>query len=109
MTEVTIYKDANGEIAGFELHGHADFNLTGEDVLCAAVSTLVSHTIGAINEFTSDACENTVDEATPKVLFKLTDDSPSAESRMMLNAFESSIADLADAHPENITMIIREV
>ncbi len=109
MTQVTIRKNAAGDITGFSVEGHVDFRLEGNDVLCAAVSTLVSHTIGMICEFTDDACENTVDEEKPEVVFNLTVESPSRESRLALNSFESSIYDLAEAHPDNISLVYKEV
>ena len=109
MTRITIYNDIDNEIVGFRADGHADYNLSGQDVLCAAVSTLVSHTIGAINEFTSDACENIVDEINAGVSFKLTADNPSRESKVLLNAFASSIDELAYSNPNHISITFKEV
>lgn len=103
MTTIQFFCRGEDIITGFSISGHVDFSLIGNDILCAAVSTLVSHTIGSIQEFTSDACENIVDEDTPKVVFRLPDEI-SDTSKVLLNAFASSIDDLAFAHPSNITV-----
>ena len=108
MTNIVFYKNEKKQISGFEIVGHTDFGLSGTDVLCAAISTLCSHTIGSIQEFTNEPCENIVDEETPRVIFKLTDSELSSESQLFLEAFASSADDLAFAHPDNITVDYKE-
>ena len=69
MNKIIFFRNNNGHIKRFEVSGHTDFDLNGSDVLCAAVSTLVSHTIGSVQEFTDEPCINIVDEDIPKVVF----------------------------------------
>ena len=111
MTKIVVYRNKDERIKKFEITGHTDFDLSGSDVLCAAVSTLVSHTIGSVQEFTNEPCINTVDEQAPKVVFELTapDDELTKESGMLLEAFASSADDLAFAHPDNLVTEYRSV
>ncbi|EGL81611.1 protein of unknown function DUF464 [Caldalkalibacillus thermarum TA2.A1] len=48
MINIHIYRDQNGAIDAFNLHGHAGFAQKGEDIVCAAVSALTFGTINAI-------------------------------------------------------------
>lgn len=104
MTEIVIYRNERNYLVGFEVSGHTDYKLDGDDILCACISTLCSHTMGAISEFCRDACENTVDEKIPKLKFFITDEKPSKESELFLLSFASSIEDLEIAYPDNIKL-----
>ncbi|MGP4071391.1 ribosomal-processing cysteine protease Prp [Piscibacillus sp. B03] len=46
MIELTIFKDTNDTIQGFELSGHANSGPYGHDLVCAAVSAV---SFGAAN------------------------------------------------------------
>ena len=49
MTNVEFFIDNDNKIYSFKVTGHVDFALDGDDALCAAISTLVSHTIGQVH------------------------------------------------------------
>jgi hypothetical protein len=53
MIVVTIYKDQEGFI-GFEAEGHAEYAESGTDIICAAVSVLMTNTVNSIEMLTSD-------------------------------------------------------
>ncbi|HYE81252.1 MAG TPA: ribosomal-processing cysteine protease Prp [Clostridia bacterium] len=40
MIKIIIYKAREGEITGFKVTGHANFNTHGKDIVCSAVSAL---------------------------------------------------------------------
>ena len=109
MNKIIFFRNNNGHIKRFEVSGHTDFDLNGSDVLCAAVSTLVSHTIGSVQEFTDEPCINIVDEDIPKVVFEVSVDDPAPECSMLLEAFSSSVDDLAYSHPDNIKVVYEEI
>ena len=52
MIFVKIYKNRNGEYAGFSCKGHAGYAEHGSDVVCSAVSMLVINTINSIDHLT---------------------------------------------------------
>lgn len=102
MTECVFISDRNGDITEFEIFGHTGLDIEGKDVLCAAVSALVSHTIGAIHEFTHVACANVVDEKKPSVTFTLTDGAEDDRAQLFLRALISSLEDLEYKYPDGI-------
>ena len=53
MILVTIYKNQNGYI-GFEAEGHAEYSESGTDIICAAVSVLMTNTANSIEALTND-------------------------------------------------------
>ena len=113
MTNVEFFIDNDNKIYSFKVTGHVDFALDGDDALCAAISTLVSHTIGQVHEFTDDPCENIVDEDIPMVVFKLHPPSglPPAGgdlSYIFMESLASSVDDLAMMHPDYIKVSYTE-
>ena len=109
MTECVFTENNKKDIKSFEIKGHTGFDIEGQDVLCAAVSALVSHTIGAIHEFSGVACANLVDEDKPSVTFTLTDDTGEAHAQLFLKALASSLEDLEFKYPEKIKVEYKEI
>ena len=55
MIHVTIYKNTDQMVNGFQVEGHAGYAGEGEfDVVCASVSMLTINTVNSIEEFTED-------------------------------------------------------
>ena len=66
MTTVIFYK-TNGIYYGFEEQGHTGYGESGDDVLCAALSSMTMLLINAIEvSFASDV-EYTIDEKTTDI------------------------------------------
>ena len=106
MTECVFKKNKDDEIISFEIKGHTGFDIEGKDVLCAAVSALASHTIGAIHEFSDVPCANLVDEKKPSVTFALTEGVSEEKAGLFMNAFLSSLEDLEAEYPKQLKVII---
>jgi len=66
MTTVTFYK-ADGFYYGFEEKGHTGFGEEGDDVLCAALSSMTMLLINAIEVSFASRVEYTVDEKTTDI------------------------------------------
>ena len=62
MTQITFYTDPDGEIKGFRAEGHAGYAEAGEDIVCAAITALISNTVNSINELTESEAFADVDE-----------------------------------------------
>ena len=66
MTTITFYK-TNGFYYGFEEQGHTGYGESGDDVLCAALSSMTMLIINAIEvSFASDV-DYTIDEKTTDI------------------------------------------
>jgi len=50
MINVSIVKDKDGFIWGFEINGHSGYAAQGSDIVCAGVSALAYTAVGAITE-----------------------------------------------------------
>jgi len=81
MTKVTFYKE-NGVFYGFEEQGHTGFGEEGDDVLCAALSSMTMLLINAIEVSYASTVDYVIDEKTTDI--RLT-------SKSALPRFESDV------------------
>lgn len=51
MVIVTVTRDVKGKIVQFEATGHTDFAKSGEDIVCAGVSSLLQTTILGLRDY----------------------------------------------------------
>lgn len=51
MIRITVY-EKSGAISGFDVSGHAGYEQYGSDIVCAAVSALVTTCINSMESFT---------------------------------------------------------
>ena len=66
MTTITFYK-TNGVYYGFEEEGHTGFAESGDDVLCAALSSMTMLIINTIEVSYACDVEYTIDEETTDI------------------------------------------
>jgi len=66
MTTITFYK-ANGFYYGFEEKGHTGYGESGDDVLCAALSSMTMLLINAIEISYASNVDYTIDEKTTDI------------------------------------------
>jgi len=114
MTHATIYKSSqNGDILGFKTEGHADYAEKGSDIVCASISILVVNTINAIDLYTIDKYETQVNEDLALIEFKLnpfvSEIHVSNEARVLLNALELGLCQVAAGNPKHLSITIEEV
>ena len=66
MTTITFYK-TGGFYYGFEENGHTGYGESGDDVLCAALSSMTMLIINAIEVSYSSSVDYTIDEKTTDI------------------------------------------
>ena len=66
MTTITFYK-SNGIYYGFEEQGHTGYGESGDDVLCAALSSMTMLLINAIEVTYASSVDYKIDEATTDI------------------------------------------
>ena len=54
MIKITIQKEG-GQIKKIQIHGHAMYDTYGKDIVCAAVSSILTTTVNAILRFDENA------------------------------------------------------
>lgn len=66
MTHITFYK-SGGVFYGFEENGHTGYGESGDDVLCAALSSMTMLIINAIEISYASNVDYTIDEKTTNI------------------------------------------
>lgn len=65
MTTISIRKTRKGEYQSFECKGHAGYARGKQpDILCAAISVLVTNTINSLEELAGERLHHETDEGT---------------------------------------------
>ena len=85
MTNITIFRDKNQNVLGFECIGHAGFAGFGQDVVCAGISILVQNTINSIQTYTEEGFSCEADEKSGDIRF-LFSDVPEHDAALLINS-----------------------
>ena len=112
MTHAVIYKShVIGEVLGFKTYGHSGYADEGSDIVCSAISLLVINTINAIDTFTDAKYETQVNEDEALISFMLTSEMTEITSdiRVLLNALELGLSQVAAGNPDYLSISIEEV
>ncbi|MCR5215804.1 MAG: ribosomal-processing cysteine protease Prp [Lachnospiraceae bacterium] len=109
MITVTLLKKAD-KIVGFISEGHAAYDDSGKDIVCAAVSILVINTVNSIERFTLDEFEADQDAEDATITFSLKNpDLVSEKAEVLLNALELGIKGISAGNDEYLQVISKEV
>ena len=74
MTTIVIYRSRKGSYKGFCCMGHAEYDVSGKDIICSAVSALVINTINSVEQFTTDKFTLDTDHEEGLIRFTLEED-----------------------------------
>ena len=85
MTNITIFRDKNQNVLGFECIGHAGFAGFGQDVVCANISILVQNTINSIQTYTEEGFSCEADEKSGDIRFHFSD-VPEHDAALLINS-----------------------
>ena len=85
MTVITIFRNKNQEILGFECVGHAGFAKFGQDIVCAGISILVQNTINSIQVYTEEGFSCEADEKSGDIRFHFSD-IPEHDAALLINS-----------------------
>ena len=62
MTKVEVFKRLDGVYTGIKCSGHAGYADKGQDIVCAAISVLVTNTLNSIEKFSSAKLDAKMDD-----------------------------------------------
>ncbi len=109
MTKICVYKKGN-HIVKYTVEGHTGYAEIGSDIVCAAVSTIATHTLNGLAEIIKIPVGYEVDDAYFECIVP---DSLSEEERkqsdILLDAMYLTFKDLEEQYKEYITIIDMEV
>ena len=105
MIQISIYTNEKSMITGFCCEGHAGFAKRGQDIVCAAVSTLVFNTMNSIEQFTSDTYSYKEDEKSGRIEFKIISE-VSDRSELLLASFALGVQTIAEQYGNKYVRIV---
>ncbi len=109
MINVTIYKNQLEEYTAFQCKGHAGFAISGEDIVCSAVSALVINTINSVEYLVSDEFELVTDSESGLIDFSLKD-GYSSESVLLIRSLVLGLLGIQKNYgTEYIMLLFKEV
>ncbi len=92
MTKVTFYQKS-GKINGFTARDHSGYAEEGQDIVCAAVSALVIHTVNSLDRFTDDRIQNQFDGRRAIIDCRISG-IPSEKAQLLLDSLAQTLADM---------------
>jgi len=109
MTKICVYKKGN-HIVKYTVEGHTGYSEEGSDIVCAAVSTVATHTLNGLTDVVKIFVGYEVDDA---YLECIVPDDLSEEERkqsdILLDAMYQTFKNLEEQYKEYITIIDMEV
>ena len=97
MIKITIYKNQEEEYVGFQCKGHAEYDDSGKDIVCAAVSILVLNTVNSIEKFTYDKFKVEADDNTGFIEFMFHSE-PSTEAAVLVDSMILGLESIRDVY-----------
>lgn len=107
MIQAEFYVQDGDQITGFSVSGHAMFAESGEDIVCAAVSSAAYMTVNTITEILSLEPQILLDEGCMCVMLREPGDITRAQD--ILQGFRLHVTQLATDYPNNIAVNLRGV
>lgn len=107
MIQAEFYVQDGGRITGFSVSGHAMFAESGEDIVCAAVSSAAYMTANTITEILSIEPQLLLDEGCMCVLLREPGEIDRAQD--ILQGFRLHVTQLATDYPNHIAVNLRGV
>lgn len=95
MTEVKRYS------GGISVKGHAGYAPHGQDIVCAAVSTLVQNLVVSIAELTTDEIQYEIQPGSVEIKYR----NLTAEAQLLVDSFFIGIRLIADTYPNNVQLV----
>ena len=87
MISVNVYRNKERHVRGFKVSGHAEYEDSGKDIICAAVSVLSINTINAIQEFLPDELITVNTNEAEGMIECYFDDEPGEKAVLLLDTF----------------------
>ena len=106
MIQVKMHQNDKGVYTGFHVSGHAGYGAYGQDIVCAAVSALVVNTMNSVEQFTEDAFEGSIDEASGDVRFHFKDE-PGVEAALFMKSLVLGLTGIQEQYGTEIIQFVK--
>lgn len=113
MIQVKLYRDYENRIRGYNITGHAGYDVKGEDIVCAAVSVLAQTILLAlvkVCKIKKKDIDYSIDEGNMDVKIpNIPDREQDIKVEALLNTFEVGIEAIVESYPGYVVIENREV
>lgn len=92
----------NVSTTGITVDGHAGYDRSGKDIVCAAVSVLTQNLINSIESLTTDVIDYEIDNGYIKIAYR----NLSEKGRLLVDSFFIGISEIKRAYGEEYVLII---
>ncbi len=93
-------KANNGSISAITIQGHAGYAEKGKDLVCAAISSIATGALNALDELCPEECDLICDDA----LIQMCAVKESHDNQLILKAVWIQIATVAESYPDFIQL-----
>ena len=100
MTKITFYQKVDGTFQGFHSQDHAGYSAEGQDIVCAAVSSL--------DELTDDHYQIDVNQEDAEIDVVFTEEL-SEEGSLLLRSLILGLTSVEEEHGQYLDVIFKEV
>lgn len=105
MIQVQVRRDLHGRIRHFSVRGHADYAEHGQDLLCAAISSLVQNGVNAPEallgvQLPAKSTEGWVESEVPELSADLEE-----KVQLLLESMVYGLRSWAEEYPEHVHVI----
>lgn len=110
MTQITLYRDKDGNIVKGHVSGHSGFGDEGNDIVCASVSSVLYMALNGIEKVLNIKFGSSADDAFAE--FILPDDLNDEETdkiNILLESMFLFFKDLETQYPSNVKVTELEV
>ena len=105
MTKCEFYRQGE-RITGFSVSGHSGYAEAGTDIVCAAISAVVSMVEATVNDVCGAKAKVRVNEADARISLTLPASCDEEESiQAVLGGMMNTLLYLRDEYPENIEVL----
>lgn len=108
MIRAAFYQNSDGRYLGFQTRGHAGYAEAGSDIVCAAVSALVTNTVNSIELLTENHLLIKTDEEAGFLAVKLCE-AATPEAGLLFRSLRCGLEAIEKEHREYIHVVCKEV
>ena len=115
MIKIEIFRDRNNYIKKYTIFGHANFDVHGRDIVCAAISVLSQTALLSLVEvcgLKEESIEYTIDDKTGFLDVNLPRNIENGileKTQIVLNTLVVGINSVIESYPKYVTLQDREV
>jgi uncharacterized protein YsxB (DUF464 family) len=101
------FKSSKDGLYGFELSGHAMFNIEGPDIVCSAVSAMTNLVVNTLTEEFSAEVSTVIDGDEAKIVVEVDRVSLSNAFAVegLIRGFRTELCNLKEEYPDNLEVL----